>query len=291
LAPNKTSPTVRVESWTQLQDELFKDSWNQSIGRFRSRYAFRGLSCKDYSLVTTLQRLHGHFSTLENHLLRNFRKYAHAKMMEQESIWYWLSLAQHYGLPTRLMDWTYSPFTAAHFATANIDHYDKDGIIWAVNYVKAHELLPHTLRDQLHMEGANVFTVEMLADALPNLKDFDLLTESDIMLFFEPPSLDERIINQFAFFSVMSSASSRMELWLQKHPEVWRQIIIPSHLKWEIRDKLDQANVTERVLFPGLDGLSRWLKRHYSPRLPYQPEGEHSTICEDDSKFTQPPLR
>ena len=44
------------------------------------------------------------------------------------------------------------------------------------------------------------------------------------------------------------------------------QIVIPAELKWEIRDKLDQANINERVLFPGLDGLCMYLKRYYSPK-------------------------
>lgn len=255
-----------IHSWNELQERMFQDSWNPELGRFRSRYAFRGLSGAAYQLKTTLIRLGGEFDKLERHLLRNFRKYAHRNVVRRDSVWNWLSVAQHYGLPTRLLDWTYSPFVAMHFVTANIEQFNMNGVIWAVNYVKAHQLLPEKLKIKLEEEGANVFTVDMLAELIRSLQELDDLSQQEFVIFFEPPSIDDRIVNQFALSSVMSDPTAILDKWLQKYPDMWRKIIIPAELKWEIRDKLDQANITERVLFPGLDGLSQWLKRNYSPK-------------------------
>jgi hypothetical protein len=41
-----------------------------------------------------------------------------------------------------------------------------------------------------------------------------------------------------------------MDEWLENHPELWVKIIIPAELKWEIRDKLDQANIRKEFCFP-----------------------------------------
>lgn len=258
---------VRVATWNELQDALFADAWNPEIGRFRSKCAYRGLSDAGYPLATTLIRLGGEFAPLERHLLRNFRKYAHRSMVERDSFWHWLALAKHHGLPARLLDWTYSPYVALHFATANLDRFHLDGAIWSVNYAEVHRLLPEVMRSRLEHEGANVFTVEMLAQVVPTFDELGALSKRDQLLFFEPPSIDDRIVNQFAFFSVSSNPGAILDEWLQRHPKLWRRVIIPARLKWEVRDKLDQANITERVLFPGLDGLSQWLQRHYSPKL------------------------
>ncbi len=78
--------------------------------------------------------------------------------------------------------------------------------------------------------------------------------------------LDDRIVNQFALFTIISNPRRRLDDWLKDHPDIYSKIVLPADLKWEVRDRLDQANITERVLFPGLDGLSSWLKRHYAPR-------------------------
>lgn len=257
---------ITVSSWNELQTELFAESWNEKLGRFRSRYAFRGLSDSNYKLESRLARHGGDFRKLEKHLLRNFKKYAHRSVVEKDSIWNWLSVAQHYGLPTRLLDWTYSPFVAMHFATADIDAFNVDGVIWAVNYVKTHNILPEKLSRKLEEEGANVFTVEMLFESIKSLTELEDLSSDPFILFFEPPSIDDRIVNQFAFFSMSSDSRVVLNSWLEDKMDFWRKIVIPAELKWEIRDKLDQANITERVLFPGLDGLTKWLTRHYSPK-------------------------
>lgn len=257
---------IRVESWGELTEVLFAEAWNENLGRFRSKEAYRGLSSDSYVLDTTLMRLGGEYDKLERHLLRNFRKYAHRNMVEKDSIWHWLTLAQHHGLPTRMLDWTYSPFAALHFATSNIDKFDQDGVVWAVNYADAHRHLPEGLSAQLELEGANVFTVEMLSESVASIEGFDALGHDEFAMFVEPPSIDDRIVNQHALFSIMPNPKGRVDELLEGNEGIGRKIIIPAELKWEIRDKLDQGNISERVLFPGLDGLSKWLKRQYSPR-------------------------
>jgi hypothetical protein len=257
--------TIVISGWAELIERLYEDSWKGDIGRFRSSFAYRGLSTAAYPLETTLIRLRGEPARLEGHLLRNFRKYAHRDVVERDSVWNWLSVAQHHRLPTRLLDWTYSPYVAMHFATANTEKFSEDGVIWCFNYRKGREILPAPLLDALDKEGADVFTVEMLAGVSRTLEGFDRLGE-EFAVFFEPPSLDDRIVNQFALFSVLSSPTATLDGWLERHPGICRKVIIPAQVKWEVRDKLDQANISERVLFPGLDGLSEWLKRHYSQR-------------------------
>lgn len=254
-----------VKSWAHLQEVLFHDTWDAGLQRYRSSYVYRGLNDVNYSLETSLMRLGGDYAKLERHLLRNFRKYAHRNAAPGNSIWNWLAVAQHHGLPTRLLDWTYSPYVALHFATANHNHYKSDGVIWCVNYVETNHYLPPKLKSVNLEEGSNAFTAEMLQSVCTSLQDFDSLQEEPFTVFLEPPSLDERIVNQHALFSLMSGPTFRLDDWLQDHPKNYFKIIIPSKLKWEIRDKLDQANITERMLFPGLYGLGVWLKRHYSP--------------------------
>lgn len=256
---------VRVSSWSELQEKLYEGSWRSNLQRFRSPFAFRGLSNSEFVPETTLTRLGGDFRRREQSLLRNFRKYAHRDATPRDSLWNWIALGQHHGLPTRLLDWSFSPYVALHFATVKRMEWDRDGMVWCVDCVKIKKHLPAKLQQRLKREDSDVLTVEMLDEIAPTLGALERLSQKPFIAFFEPASLDERIANQAALLSVSSRADLSVSRWLETHKDLFHRIVIPAELKQEIRDKLDQANINERLLFPGLDGLSLWLTRYYSP--------------------------
>jgi hypothetical protein len=260
--------TTQISNWAELLEEVYRDTWDAGIGRYRSPYVFRGLDRRQSNLLTGLTRLaprEDNLRALEKHLLRNFRKYASGEFKGPSSEWHWLPFAQHHGLPTRLLDWTFSPLVALHFATQNSDCCDCDGVVWCINHQLSDGFLPERLKEVLQQEGADVFTAEMLDQVAAGLDEFDRLSPTPFLLFLEPPSLDMRIANQFALFSVMSAADGNLPQWLESHPGTAREIVIPRGAKQEIRDKLDQAGITERMFFPGADGIARWLTRYYRP--------------------------
>ena len=257
-----------VHSWEELEHKLFEDGYDNKINRYRSNYVFRGLSDSSYDLLSSLNRVCRDNIKLEQCLLRNFRKYASAEL-GKSGFWDILSIAQHHGLPTRLLDWTFSPFVALHFATESFSIYNKDAAIWCIDFVEAHKYLPDSFISSLDNNYAYGFTTDMLDKLAP---DFNSLKKSEteiaskpFVVFFEPPSIDSRIVNQYALFSVMSDPSITISQWLAEHPGICKKIIVPHDIKLEIRDRLDQINMTERIIYPGYDGLCKWLTRHYTP--------------------------
>jgi hypothetical protein len=90
---------------------------------------------------------------------------------------------------------------------------------------------------------------------------------SKLMLLWEPPSLDARIANQSGLLSIMNDAGESpndfLETYCQPFPDLVFRIVIKASAKSEVRDMLDQNNISERMLFPGLPGLCAWLKRYY----------------------------
>lgn len=260
-----------IKTWSDLNEALFSETYNKTIKRHRSTFAYRGVNVHSYPLANGLMRMGTPYEKLEENLIKQFKKYAHDDVVERDTEWHWLSIARHHGLPTRLLDWTYSPFVAMHFATSCLDDFDKDAAVWKVNYADAHALLQNKYRMILKEFGSSIFSVDALAESIENLKVLsDLHADNfDVAVFFEPPAIDERIVNQFAYFSALSDPYLTTDAWFEmahvKGKVSITKIVVPYELKWEIRDKLDQSNINERVLMRGLDGLCAWLKRHYKP--------------------------
>lgn len=262
-----------VRSWTELLDALHDSSMIPlqpgEGSHFRSPYVFRGMSDESWALQTSLERLGSPPSRVESALIRSFRKYAPRGSFVLDSDWEALAVAQHNGLPTRVLDWSVSPLIAAHFATCERKYFDTDGVVWCVNVLQLREeVLPAAVADPLRAAHAAVYDVRLLTSVFPTLDALDALT-AEVCAFLEPPSIDARIANQFGVLSVMNGPAVSHFRYFQAQslavPGLVHKIVISKQAKGEIRDMLDQNNVNERMLFPGLPGLCDWLRRYYGP--------------------------
>jgi hypothetical protein len=255
---------LEPETWGQINDVLWRASYSATYNKWTSNIAFRGVARDHGNLKTSLQRLP--FSNLEwreRRLLDSYNKHARPEFIWGKTDWDLMLLGQHHGLPTRLLDWTLSPLVALFFVVNHDAHYDKDGVIWCVNRVEIHRLLNQQLQDLLYDQSGNMFTPETLARQYPTLQEFDKLP-SETMIFSEPPGIDPRIINQYSIFSVMPNPMNDTLSFLERHKDFCWKVRIPKKLKPEIRQRLMVMNVSERTMYPGLDGIGSWLKAWYS---------------------------
>ena len=255
---------IVIQGWDDLQRAVFDDVWDAKLMRYRANRIYRGAADKRWPLMPSLNRVCGHDLSLEKAVFRSFRKYGYADLAQYSGFWQLLPVAQHYGLPTRLLDWSYSPLVAAHFATEDTDAYDTDGAIWCVDATQIKKRLPSRLRKRLESANSNIFSIEMLEREMRDFSDMRAMSEEPFALFFEPASMLDRIANQYALFSVVSDPKVLLSEILEKQDIDYYKIVIPREVKLEIRDKLDYINISERMLYPGLDGVCRWIARQYS---------------------------
>ncbi len=259
---------VRISTLEELMPLLSEQEERPDLGRNRSPFVYRGMTNAGFRMVTSLRRnCRSLQRSLEPAILKNFAKYA---VIEDpsvaHSVWRQMILGQHHGLPTRLLDWTQSALVALHFAVSEDDlgHMeDHDCMVWRMDIRELHALLPEKYQQVMRDYQAEVFSVDMLGEAAQSLAQYDRDLGNRGMVVLEPPSLSARIVNQYSFFSVIPMDMENVEEFLDRYTENTVKYVIDRRLRWRVRDMLDQLNMSERIVYPGLDGLSRWIARHY----------------------------
>lgn len=88
--------------------------------RIRSKYYYRGISESNQKYPTIMRLMNDDYETFEENILNNLIKYGSSFTGSTRNAFDFIGLAQHYGLPTRLLDWTSNPLVALFFSIYNI---------------------------------------------------------------------------------------------------------------------------------------------------------------------------
>lgn len=291
--------TIRPKSWSDVKT-IFGSS---------PVWVFRGQGRAEWPLETTLHReatrvgLFGlnapHLLGRESFLIEQFQRFAHhyrSDLPPDDDPLAWLALIQHYGGPTRLLDFTASLYVAAFFA---VDATDTDAAIWAIN-------LP-TLEIAAYNK-LNFFPVGSVSDFRVANTDrlfFHETQDHPAVLQAEPSRLHERLWIQKGLFLVPTNpdlpfltnlassfnrkptafSSTRISRWNERlneraHKDFGERgfvsavkIILHRGMHGQILHDLESMNISAATLFPGLDGFARSLRHQIWPNSLWLHEG------------------
>jgi hypothetical protein len=281
-----------VDSWyefTSLLDEIVKP-----LSRQRHHFFYRGQVCKDWGLESSLFRqlksgkgdLPRCFE-IERDAKREFESQLHLHMdpagFPDKKDWLgWWALMQHYGAPTRLLDWTASPYVAAYFAVESGNQ--SDGLIWVLN----DWALGDRMQEQYHDDWSKWDEsrtrppnnwVKVAKSFNRNWERFFDDNSAPQIFFFQPYKKSPRVVAQQGWLSTSLNLFSDYKTTIatlyenhrndpknhvgfdRKTREYWKywnsKIVIPEKLKPEFLRRLQIMNITANSLFQGVDGLGR----------------------------------
>ncbi len=221
--------------------------------KFRGQIWWRGHADKEWDLLPCVFRgnpVEGY----EQDIIFRFQNRAPSRYPttpSKDSPSDWLFLMQHYGLPTRLLDWTKSPLTALYFAVEDSDYDDQDAMLWGLS--------PYQLnQDQIELAGIpsgdhSILGEHMLAAFLRGKKD------SDKVIAVLPQEIDIRMMVQQSTFTIHGKGKSL--LGLENFSSFLINYDVPSQAKASIRKTLKSLGVRESELFPDLDHLAKEVKK------------------------------
>jgi FRG domain len=266
-------------------------SWDDFIGivsGHEGRWVYRGQR-QDWPLQPSIERyIHAWDSDIalsqmiERHMIRDFRRrYPDQGDAAIDDTLYCLALMQHHGAPTRLMDWTYSPFVAAKFAA---EEGTRDSVIWCLN--------SDWCREKAEAEPVVGGDVKRRADdALRNNFTFHPIymdARRPFVCLENPFRLNERLILQRGVFLCPGDISvgfqrniEAMDGWDSERNVVKLVLRLNKTEVAQFAYHLKQMNMTSALLFPGFDGFAvsfRELILHYENLARHGTGGAGSTV-------------
>jgi hypothetical protein len=259
-AESKHWTTVDVESWSKLQERLSGPS--SPYGR---DWAFRGMPGFDWQLATALERLEVQklASVAERSLLTSFKRRAHHYLNDLPEVnnnLEWLALMQHHGAPTRLLDWTRSPYVALFFAFESARDAKGDCALWAIDLQwcrwRSREVVEQrvcrNLNPQESLGSASIFNQVFLEATI------------EVVAPLQPFRMNERLtIQQGLFLCPGSPSVSFMDnlrgLDNGQLRDSLHKLRIPRSLRTDVLVALAKMNIGRATLFPGLDGFAQSL--------------------------------